>query len=566
MIKSITIKDIALIDVLQIDFYQGLNVLTGETGAGKSIILGALQLILGEKASQDYIREGADKGRVEVVFDITNNTTLKEILDSMGLPAEDELIITRELSRDGKSRCFANLAAIPVAALKSIGESLVDISGQHQHESLLRQKNHLHYLDDFASLHKELEDFALLYENYLQIKSQYDDLLSKEQEKERNLEFARFAVNEIETAQLSIGEDEELDNELKYLENYQKLSEHIEFLYETLYERDPSIITMLEEVIPNLENASNIETSLKDAVTDTNEALYKLEGVKDSVRSIREGMEYSPERHQEVIERLELIKNLKKKYGKTIPDIFESLKHNQESINILESSEQQKEELKKQLEQIQSSISQEALSLSKKRQDKAKALQEEVEKELSFLGMDKARFVIDFKYVHSPDSFIKVGDKGVRLEETGIDRVEFMFSANVGESPQPLGKIASGGELSRVMLAIKTILTGAEPINSLVFDEVDVGISGEIANKVGKKIKEISKFKQVLCITHSPPIASLGNHNYLVTKTIKDGRTVSHITQLSKEEKVREIARMLGGEHISDTTLQHAAELIKKGE
>ncbi len=567
MLTSLHINNLYLIDDLEIEFDKGLNILTGETGAGKSIILGAVGLVLGDKADTSAVRAGFNKGIVDAMFDISNNPDLKDLLIDKGLPLEeDNLLIKREISVDGKSKAYVNMSMTTVSTLREIGEYLVDISGQHQHHSLLKVANHINLLDSYAKLESIINDFKQYWKKYLKKKGKLEELIENEKEKEKRKELAQFAIDEIDDANLEEGEEEELEDELKMLVNHQKLVNSTETSYRLIYEDSKSILSSTEIVIGELEKISSYDINMSRVLEETKEALYKLESVKDYIRSYKDSLEFSPERLDEVNERIDLIRFLKKKYGNNIKEIIE---YKEECIKTIENIEKNEEEIKileNELADLEKIISEKARTLSKKRVQNARELEKMIVDELSYLGMEKAQFRVEFRYIEDNDSFLRIKDRGVKIEENGIDRIEFTISPNIGEDLKPLAKIASGGELSRIMLAIKNILINADKIGTIIFDEVDVGIGGETSNKVGNKIKEISKNTMVICITHSPQIASKGDNNYLVEKIVKDNRTISIVKKLNYEVKVKEIARMLGGESISDITIQHAKELIKNRE
>ncbi len=566
MIKTISIKNIILIEKLDIEFNRGLNVITGETGAGKSILLGAIELIVGGKGSGDLVRTGEDKGFIEIVFDLNNCPNIVKDLDDKGFDIEDNvLVIKREVYADGRSRCFINHSNSTVTQLKSIGEFLVDISSQHNHQSLLNISHHLTLLDNYSNLEERLKNLTEDFENYKTLKKELEELTEKDIEKEKVLEYNQFAVEEIEKSNLTPGEDVELENRLRYLNNFQKMKEIIDFSYENLYSKEKAVIPLLEVIIADLEKGLELDESLKTLLEELKEASYKLENANDLLRERYTDMDTFPEDHEEVLERVDEIKSLKKKYGETIEEIITFKDKCQKEIEAIDYNTAKIEQLQKTLENKEKELSEMAFSISKERQTKAKKLESLIESELSYLGMTNSSFKIDFKYVADEDSFIRVGEKGVRLSERGIDRVEYLFSANKGEPLKPLTKIISGGELSRVMLAIRTILAMADEVDCLLFDEVDAGIGGETAKKVGQKIRHISDKRQIICITHSPQIASLSETHYLVRKFQQGNRMTSKLTQLSEEEKVREIARMIGGDDITEISIEHAKELISKG-
>lgn len=566
MLLSIHIKNLYLIDDITIEFGNGLNILTGETGAGKSIILGALGLVLGDKADSSSVRNGYKKGIVEAVFDITSIPNIKKILDSKGITIDDDniLIIKREISVDGKSKAFVNMSSVIISLLKEIGEFLVDISGQHQHHSLLKVSNHLRLLDGYMNNQKEVDSFAKLWKEYHNINNHLSKLIEEDSEKEKVRELSQFAIDEIESAQLKSGEEDELEEELKYLNNYQKIVNATDTCYNILYQQSKAVIPSTEVVISELETISSLDINMTRVLEETKEALYKLESVKDYVRGYRDSMEFSPEKIDEINERLDEIKTIQKKYGGSIEEVFKYREKCLDNIQQIEKNEIEIKELEKKRSDLEKKITDQAFTISRNRMKSAKELEQKIMKELAYLGMEKTIFKVEFKYIENTDSFLKVKNRGVKIDEKGIDRVEFLISPNIGESAKPLAKIASGGELSRIMLAIKSILIDTSLIGTIVFDEVDVGIGGETSRKVGNKIKNISKKTMIICITHSPQIAAKGDNNYLVEKKVDGDRTITYVRKIEGDAKIGEIARMLAGEQITDITLQQARELITK--
>lgn len=565
MIKSIVIKNVALIESLYLEFENGLNIITGETGAGKSILLGAVNLILGGKGSPDVIRSGCDKASVEVTFDVQKASSLKQILTTSGISIDDDLItIKRELTKDGRNNCFINLGRISVSNLKTFGELLVDISSQHQHQSLLKISNHLFLLDSFGGLVELREDFAKTFSHYKQLYEKLENLRSDREEKRNQLEYNKFVANEIENANLIYNEDVELEKQLNYLNNFRKLKDNVHNAYSLVYQDETSIVTLIEKVLYCLDNVKQLEPKLNNVVDNLEEVSFKMEEVYDELKTITDNLEYSPEQLEQVLERIEIIKNLKKKYGSTIQKVIFFKEKCEKEIETINLDEQQIKTLEDEVDQLQKQIATSVLKLSNHRQAKAKELEEMIEAELTFLGMQSSTFKIEFRYVKDDLSFIKLKEQGIKVEPNGIDKIEFTFSANKGEPPKPLVKIISGGELSRVMLAIKSILARSDEINTLIFDEVDAGIGGETAIKVGNKIKKLANNKQVVCITHSPQLAGFSDYHYLAMKKEDNKRTTTNIIKLSNEEKVNEIARMLGGDNITSVSVEHAKEIIGK--
>jgi DNA repair protein RecN (Recombination protein N) len=566
MLTKLTVKDYALIESLEVDFTPGLNILTGETGAGKSILIGALGLALGERADIDSVRTGAKAAVVEAEFSVKAHPQAAESLKELEAEhSADPLIIRREVNAAGKSRAFVNDSPVNLAGLKRLGDALLDMHGQHQHQSLLYEERHLDYLDAFGHLEPMRGQVSQAFSEYNKIKKQLEELVHKEQLTREKIDLYQFQLKEIEAAGLQAGQEEELEKEKFILENTEKLFATANQAYELLYDGEGSIIerlVTLENLFTDLSSIDERQNESRDAVQSS---LAQLEETARSLRQYRDKLQFDPDRLEVIRDRLDLIKTLKKKYGQKLGTIEAVLEHSRRIKLELDSVEHGEEiiaKLRAEMENERQELEKQALLLSSKRTEAARKLSKEVIGQLKDLGMEKAVFKVQSLQNEDPIGLVEFKGKRVKTESHGIDQVSFLISPNPGEDPKPLAKIASGGEISRVMLAIKTILAEADAVPVLVFDEIDAGIGGRVAEAVGHKLKEIGRKRQVLCITHLPQIAALGDSHYVVSKQEHKGRTITNVQQLDQKQRVDELARMLGGSKITETTIKHAREMI----
>jgi len=564
MLLDLRIKNFVIIDSLSVTFNQGLNILSGETGAGKSILIDALSGVLGEKMSVDMIRTGFDRASLEAVFDISALEELKKILEESGIENEDDtLIIHRELFANGKGRCYANSIQIPVAKLKEISENLIDIHGQNEHQNIINIARHRELLDSFGSLVNEVSSVKAIHEKLTSIRNKINSFQIDEKEKARRIEFNTFSVKEIESSNLKIGEDEELKAESNLLTNAEKLFTEVNSTAD-LISGENGVLRNLKKAEASLSKISDIDPNISSILDTIRESLYSLEDSTSILRDYKNSIDFSPERINQVEERLSLIHSLKKKYGDSIQEILQYAEKAKSELETINSSEEQMEQLKDQERKTVKEAKELALDLSEKRKTAAKKLEELVIKELNDLGMGGTIFKISIKREISEDGDIETGDKKYILYPHGLDRIEFLLSANEGEDLKQLRKVASGGEMSRIMLALKNVIQSADIVDTLIFDEVDAGISGKTAEIVGRKLKNLSKRRQVLLITHLPQIAAMSDSHYLVQKGKSEGRVTTVVKNLTDKEKIREVARMLAGAEITDISIKHAEELIEK--
>ena len=560
------IKNFVIIEDMVLNFKNGLNILTGETGAGKSILIGALSGILGDRMTTDMIRTGFEKATLEGLFDITSLNNIKEILDDSGIDYEDDnLILRRELFSSGRGRCFANSVQIPISKLKAISEYLVDIHGQNEHQNIVKISKHREILDSFAGHNNHVKEIRGLYNKLYDLKEKLNSFEIDEREKARRIEFNQFAINEIETADLKSGEVDELKNESNLLANAERLFQEINSS-STLTNGDNGIINKLRVVEQGLSKVSEYDTEISGVIDTIKECLYSLEDVSGFLRDYESGIDFSPERINQVEARLSLISTLKKKYGDTIEDILEYKGKLKKELDAISSSDEELEKLNNEYKITVQKTKKSAIQLTEKRISSAKKLDQLVIKELSDLGMSGTVFNVSISQEQDPEGEIEADNKRYALYPHGLDKIEFLLSANAGEDLRQLRKVASGGEMSRIMLAIKNVILSSDIVDTLIFDEVDAGISGKIAEIVGKKLKLLAKDRQVLIITHLPQIAAMSDNHFSVQKGIAGERVQTMVKELSQKEKVKEVARMLAGEKVTDLSIQHAEEMVALAE
>ncbi|MBU5300674.1 DNA repair protein RecN [Clostridium sporogenes] len=554
MLLQLNIKNFALIEELSISFDKGFNVLTGETGAGKSILIDAISYVLGGKFNRDLIRTGENKTYVEAVFSIENEST-ERILKEQGIDSEDILIIARETFQYGKSIAKVNGKSVLLANLKEITSTLLDIHGQHENQNLLSSENHINYLDYFSE--KELcfimEKYKGEYLTLLNIENKIKELSGgDESEREKLMDFLKYQIKEIGEANLKEGEEEELDNKFLELSNAEKISKVLNNSYGILYgglEEESSAFDSLGYVIREMESINNID-KVTTICQSLKEAYYIIEESIRNIGDIKDNIYYDENELDRINSRLFQISTLKKKYGTTIKEIIEYKNKIEKQYEDMVNSEEIIEKLNKDRKKVLDNLKEIAMQIHNIRVKYAEELEVRVKKELSYVGLSKTRFKINVDLV---SSFFK----------SGCDKVEFYVSTNPGEPLKPLDKVVSGGELSRIMLALKTVFVDKDKIPSVIFDEIDTGISGVVAQSVGEKMYSISHGRQVFCITHLPQIACMSDNHYYIHKEVLEDKTYTKVTKLSKKDKEIEIGRMIGGSNLTDITLQNAKEIIK---
>jgi DNA repair protein RecN (Recombination protein N) len=561
MLTDLTIKNFAIIDELRAQFGPGLNALTGETGAGKSILVDAINLLLGSRASSEMIRTGREEASVEAYFDLEDGKA-PAFLKNLGLPGTEELQIRRLIHRSGKSRAFLNGSTITLHMLEELGEELINVYGQHEHQHFLDPLRHIDILDSSGRLLPLRSAFQEVYARWTRASSELQGWMTKQKQHSDRLEFLAFQSNEIARAKIKPGEDEELNSERARLVHAEKLHAIAFFGAEVLYGESGSVVERLKATLQRLREGAKLDPSLEPLIASVESILFQAEDVAASLRAYGEKIYFDPGRLEAIESRLDEINRIKKKYGPSLDQVLAY----QDQIDLERKDLGSQGERISQLQKITSQEHDQATSaardLSQARKKVSRELETRVEKELATLGMKKARFqiLVDAEGVEEGEG---VQDSTPRLHDKGMDRVQFLLSPNPGEDLKPLARIASGGELSRIMLAMKRIFAEETLVKTLIFDEVDAGIGGGVAEIVGRKLKEISRNHQVFCITHLPQIASFADAHFKVIKKETGGRTGVEVRRLTPDERLEEIARMLGGIKITGRTLDHAREMLK---
>ena len=535
MIDHISIKNFAIIENSEVSFEDGLNIITGETGSGKSIAVEAVSLALGARADTSTIRTGTDKAVVELLGSLDG----------------EEIVIRREVSSSGKNICKLNGQLVTLAQLNAVCHRLADIHGQYDNQSLLNPEYHIDLLDMYKSTETadKKSSVSESFHAYQDARHALSTLLAQEKENARKKDFYEFEIAEINAASLKPSEDEELENRIYLLQNSEKIFENIEKSYGILSEQSPSVIDSLATSMRALSEIESYSEDLKEASGELSDIYYRLSDLASNLRGIRESITFSPTELDDAITRMNTIDSLKKKYGQTIPEILEYRDNIASQLSIIENFDEEKARLEKKLKESKHLYIEACKKLTEARKAVAAELEEKITKELADLNFANAKLEIAITPLQ-------------QATENGLDNVEILISTNLGEPLKPLAKIASGGEMSRIMLAFKNVISSCDEIPTLIFDEIDSGISGITASIVGRKLKEISKSHQVICITHLPQIAACADASYRIYKEVTDGKTFTTIQSLTEDEKVAEIARLLGGATITDTTLASARELI----
>ena len=547
MLTSLKIENVAIIESAAIEFGCGLNVLTGETGAGKSIVIDSINAILGERTSREIIRTGAQSAKVYAVFEDVNEN-VKAFLDENGIDCEDGvLIINRTLNRDGKNICRLNGAPVTVSMLRELGGELIDIHGQHDSQSLLSPEKHCGFVDGFAENSGLISDYREKYRRLCEIRNSLKKLTTDESSKSQRIDFLTYQIDELEKSDITPGERDELKARKALINNSQKVMESLNTAYMAL-KADGAGIDVISNAETEIANASEYMDSLGEASEKITDIRYELDDIAELVRDAMSEIEYDPSELDDIEERLDLLYRLSKKYGETEEDMLEYLAKAREELESIAFSEEKVRELQKQEKTAIVEAEAAADRLTESRKTAGEKLSRAICSELEFLDMPNVRFVV------------KLEDIG--LTENGRDGVEFLISANVGEEPKPLAKIASGGELSRIMLAIKNVLAETDGVDTMIFDEIDTGVSGRAAQKIAMKLRSASKGRQVICVTHLAQIAAQGDVHLYISKSVSDGKTYTNIKSLIEEERVSEIARIMGGMEITQLQLESARELL----
>ncbi|MFZ4616331.1 MAG: DNA repair protein RecN [Rectinemataceae bacterium] len=562
MLEELNVRDFALIDKLAVDFTSGFTILSGETGAGKSLLIGAIGFLLGAKADTGIIRTGAEEAVVMGQFDLGGNQAALDWLAAKALPVEDTtLVVRRSLRSNGRGQVLLQGQPVLRSDLGALMNLLVDLHGQHEQQSLLQPDHHRILVDRYAVLEEELREFAGAFSALSRKRKDFESAEMSERERLRELEFLRFSVAEIEAARLRPGELQELETEERMLAQHERLFASIEGAYHILREGEDehasSTLAALRKARVALDAASEIDPSLSGIAQRLDDAFFELEDISGSLRSYAGSLRFDPGRLEAIEGRLAEIGKLRKKYGDTVEEILSRLEGDRERIGTLSTWEEAKEDLARQIISLESEVQKRALGISERRTLAAKELATRVEALLPPLGMGRARFAINVSRKTLPDGKVSVGPHG-------MDEVEFLISPNPGEAMRPLARIASGGELSRVALAVKTIFAAEDVASTLIFDEIDSGIGGEIAVAVGEHLEALGEGKQVLCITHLASIAARADNHYRVEKSVDSGRTSTRLVRMEGRARAEEIARMLAGDPREEASIAHATELLRK--
>lgn len=565
MLKSLKVKDYALIEEIYVEFGKGLNIITGETGAGKSILIDAMGLLLGDRASTEVVRKGAHKSIVEGIFDVEGNRKVKHILEENDLEFFPELIMRREISLKGSNRCFINDTPVQLSFIKEVGNLLVDLHGQHEHQSLLRTETHIDFLDEFGGLENLKEEYRGHYGKLSSLLRELTRLKESEASLRERKDLYAFQIKEIDAVSPEAGEEERLEEELNILENSEKLMELTSSVYERLYEGDGSVNDLLGEIQNSLDELQEIDKSFAETSGEFETILTLIGDISKFVRDYNSRIDLDPGRLEEMRERLGSLSLLKKKYGGSIKSIIEHRKKIGEEYDLAENYSGSIESIEKNINELRTKCGASALKLSSKRKEISKKVQKEIKDALSYLGIPDSVFNVNAVRAEADtknDNYILADGRAYKYDSSGIDQIEFFISTNPGEDPKPLAKVASGGEISRIMLALKTILAKNDKLPLLIFDEIDTGVSGRIAQKVGQSLKSLADFHQIISITHLPQIAGLADRHFAVEKTQRDGRVVSFIKKLGDEERIKEVAKLMSGENVTDASIKGAKELM----
>ncbi|PWK11546.1 DNA repair protein RecN [Tumebacillus permanentifrigoris] len=569
MLMELTVRNFALIEEVHLSLELGLNILTGETGAGKSILLDAVSLILGGRASSDLVRSGAAKATIEALFAVPVADEFRELCEEYGVDLEDDqVLVVRELSAAGKNVCRVNGRMVTVQMLKRFGQYLMSMHGQHEHQTLTDPREQLMLIDAFGGegLLPLREQVVASFRDFREARQKLRAARLGEQERIQRLDIVRFQLQEILEAKPRLGEDTDLEEERKRLAYAEKLYAASNSSYEHLYSgagRSSSALDQLNQTIIDLESVVRYDDTLAPTLELVKTALVHVEEAAHTLRDYRDEVEFNPNKLSQLDERLNVLRRLRKKYGDTVEEILAYQDKLVHDLEALENHEENLERLTQELERTGNVLAKNAVALSKARRVTSERLAKAVMHELGELMMPNTQFAISFTQIQEEDG-LPIGERCVHVTEAGIDRVEFLFSPNVGESLRPLAKIASGGELSRTMLALKTLLADADQVGTLIFDEVDTGISGRAAQAVAEKLAVVSVKRQVICVTHLAQVSSMADTHYLIEKSMEDGRTRTAVYALDDEARVREVARMISGTELTETTVRHASEMLER--
>ncbi len=553
MLKELYIKNVAVIEEVRIDFSEGFNVLTGETGAGKSILIDSINMALGGRGGKELVRSGAEKAVVNALF--SSNEKINSLLSDFGIETEDDVILTRQITSDSKSTARINGMTVTNSVLKEVAKHLCDIHGQNDNHFLLSNRNHINFLDSFAKTLDIKEKYQETYKELKEIRQKISSLNENEQEKARRCELLLFQLNEINSAKLKKGEKADIEERITYLSNIENILSGVNDAYERLYSADENVYDLLSGAIKSLSGAMEYDASLSEFAERLNSSLIEIEDVASELKSKSGKADFDEGEFNELNTRIDVINSLCRKYGENEEEILLYRDRIEEELSELQGSEELLEKLMKEEKILLDKATEYAKILSEKRRDASKKLDGEIMKELFELDMPKVVFKADVREMKDENGELS-------LSSNGADEVEFLISANPGEALKPLSKIASGGELSRIMLAIKSIFADSDDAETLIFDEIDTGVSGRAAQKIAEKLSRLSRKKQVFSITHLSQLASMADSHYLIHKETDDDITRTEVSLLNEEERTKELARIIGGAYITELTLKNAKEML----
>ncbi len=569
MLQSLYVRDYALIEELEMEFGSGLNIITGATGAGKSILIGALSMILGERANTDVVRGDAKKAVVEGIFDDADTGRIRSVLEENAIETDPlpRVILRRRITERG-SRGFVNDTPATLDVMRAVAAELIDLHGQHEHQSLLHTETHLRLLDSFGGLGGLVEHYQKKRQRVADLVAEREQLANRERELRQQKELYEFQIEEIDEVDPQPGEEEELEAERRVLENAEQLYSSTRGLYEMLFEDENAVHDQLVVARNDLQDLARIDDAFEEQVDEIETAQIIVSELANFLQDYNAHIEFDPERLEAIRQRTTELEKLKRKYGGTLEAVLEHRREIGEQYELAQDFEGNLERLDEEIREAQADLTDVALRLSDKRREVAARIEDAILDELATLGMPDSQFEVRFSRQEEPDGWIRPEDADARYRafQKGVDQVEFFISTNVGVDPMPLAEVASGGEISRIMLALKTILAKSERLPILVFDEIDVGISGDMARRVGESMHALARYHQIITITHLPQIAALGDRHFKVEKIVEDGTTKTTLHRLDENEQATQVASLISGEDVTDAALKNARELMAAGE
>ena len=563
MLTNLYIKNFALIEELSVEFSKGLTIITGETGAGKSILIGALNQVLGIRASTDLVRSGSSKAVIEAVLVPEKPERLSTLLEEAGLDPDEKILLRREISAKGQSRCFINDSPCTLQVLKQTGDLLIDLHGQHEHQLLLHPETHGSMLDEFGQLTDLVKSYQAAFTNLKNSRKELENLTADANRLREKRDLLEYQLKELHSLDLKKGEDEKIEEEITLHENAETRFSLCAAINEQLYDTERSAFVQLSETVQQLGRLSAIDKSFSTHLEDAESAKSLVEELSRTVRNYLEGIEFNPEHLETLRERQMQLQRARKKYGKTIEELIDLKESIAGELSMEDNLSERIERVSGEIDSSRNEVSELAAGISAERKKTAKELEAAIAHELGNLGIPNGVFTVRISHERSENGDISINGKRYNAFENGYDKIEFLISTNIGESPKPLVKIASGGEISRVMLAMKSVLAESSQLPILIFDEIDTGISGSIADAVGRSLRSLSRTHQIISITHLPQIAAMADRHLSVEKTVQNDRTTSKVRLLNDEEHVAAVANLISGKRRSESSLRVAAELVE---